>query len=164
MTPAQLATLKAAILADPILNAQPLTSDGAFFIAAELNKQAVPDFFVWRSQLTTDEIMGNGFLWSRVKTMTVDEDRVWRYMTGLSVIDPSRANVRDGINSAFSGAGDIAMRLAVFGHCQRLATRFEKMFGVGTGVTTTNAGVGPATMGLQGPLVYQDVEAARSLP
>jgi hypothetical protein len=36
LTTAQLQAIKAAIDADPVLSAQPLNSDGAFFIAAEI--------------------------------------------------------------------------------------------------------------------------------
>jgi len=42
LTTAQYQTLKAAIVADPTLSAQPLNSDGAFAIAAALNAIASP--------------------------------------------------------------------------------------------------------------------------
>lgn len=48
LTPAQLATLKADILADGALNAFPNNSDGAFEIAKAYNAVAAPDYFVWR--------------------------------------------------------------------------------------------------------------------
>ena len=52
LTPAQLTTLKAAILADPTLSAQPLTSGGAQVIADAMNAAAVPAFTVWKSNVS----------------------------------------------------------------------------------------------------------------
>jgi hypothetical protein len=165
LTQAQLATLKAAILADPVLAAKPMNSDGNFDIAVILNSQlATPDFFVWRPSVSVGEIMGNNFDWTRVDNMTVGESRIWEYMTQLGVIDPSKPNIRAGINEAYKGtAQDDAMRLAIFGHCQKLATRAQKLFATGTGTTTTDAGTGPATMAVES-INASDVEAARNLP
>ena len=61
-------------------------------------------------------------------------------------------------------AADLAVRLAVLQHCQRLATRFEKLFASGSGVPTDVNAVGPSTMALSGLLSYQNVETARALP
>ena len=164
LTTAQLQTLKAAIVADSALNSQPMNSDGAFTIALELNKTATPDFIVWRSSVAVQEIMQNGFDWTRVDNMVVGKARIWEFMTAVGILNPAQANVRAGINEAFPTAANDAMRLAIFGHCQRLASRFEELFATGAGTTTTNAGLNPATMALEGPLQYPDVEAARSQP
>jgi hypothetical protein len=162
MTLAQLQALKAAIDADPVLAALPLNSDSSFAIAAEFNKDAVPTFYVWRSSLDINEIMSNGFDWTRVDNMTVGEARIWQFMTQLGTINPSRANVRAGVNEAFKGtAQDNTTRLAIYGHCQRPATRFERVFATGAGTTSDDIGTGPGTMVLEGPVSYQSIDLAR---
>jgi hypothetical protein len=163
MTPEQLQLLKAAIDADPVLAALPLNSDSSFTIAAEFNKDASPAFYVWRSSQNILEIMSNGFDWTRVDNMTVGEARIWQFMTQLGVINPARSNVRAGVNEAFKGtAQDNTMRLAIFGHCQRLATRFERVYVTGAGTTTDDIGTGPGTMVVEGPVTYQIIDQARA--
>lgn len=162
LTSTQNATLKAAISADQTLNAFPNNSDGAFGIAALLNQTASPDYYVWRSSVATDEIMLNGFDWTRVDNLTVGKARIWEWMTNLGRINPSQSNVRAGVIAAFSAAGDLPNRNAVFSHCQRLATRAEKLFATGSGTASTDQGAGPAVMGFEGMLSYQDVDDARN--
>lgn len=164
LTDPQLATLKAEILADPVLAAKPNNSDGNFDIAAAFNLNASPDFYVWRSSVTTDEIMLNGFDWTRVDNLTVGKSRIWEWMTSLDRINPAQANVRAGVLAVFSAAGDLANRVAVFTHSQRRATRAEKLFATGAGTSTTDQGVGPAVMVFEGQLSYADIEQARNLP
>ena len=167
MTPEQLATLKTAIVADPALNSQPMTSDGADAIAKALNLTATPDFYVWSTFVTQDEIMQNGFDWVRVDNLSVGKARIWEWLfdNQNSAIDASKTNVRAGITECWKGtAADNAVRLAVFQHCQRKASRFEKIFAIGAGTTTDQDGIGPATMVLVSPVSYDDVQAARSLP
>jgi hypothetical protein len=161
MTPQQLATLKAAIDADQTLSAFPLNSDGAYAIAAELNKAADPAFIVWRTSVTQDEIMQNGFDWTRVDNMSVGKARIWAWMfdNEAHAINPARVNVRAGIDATWVGtAADLAVRAAVYVHCKRSATRFEQLFATGTGTTAS-----PATMTLESPVSLQDVEQARAL-
>lgn len=162
LTPTQLSTLKAAILADPTLANQPQGSDGAFAIAALLNQIAVPDFFVWKSFVSQDEVMLNGFDWTRVDNLSVGKARIWEWMfQNTGGIDASKSNIRAGIDAVWVGtASDLAVRAVVYSHCQRQATRAEKLFATGTGTTVTN-GTGPATMGFEGQLSYQDVLSAR---
>jgi len=161
LTTAQQAALKAAILADTELNAFPQNQDGAWAIAAILNQTATPAFYVWRHSVPVNEIMANGFDWTRVDNLTVGKSRIWEWMASVGSIYPSQANVRAGVLAVFGTAGDLAMRQAIFGHCQRLATRAEKLFSTGTGTTVTEQGVGPATMGYDGQLSYDDVYNAR---
>lgn len=158
----QLQTLKAAIADDPALAAKPMNSDGAFDIAAALNQVASPDYWVWRTTVPVDEIMLNGFDWTRVDNLTVGKARIWEWMARLGFIKPNQANVRAGVLATFSAAGDLANRNAVFSHCQRLATRAEKLFASGAGTSTTDQGVGPATLTFEGSISYQDVEQARN--
>jgi hypothetical protein len=167
LTPQQLATLKADILASPDLAAQPMTNDGAFAIAAAYKLPAQPDFWVWSTLVQQDSIMQNGFDWLRVDNLTVGKARIWEWLFAnpQRAINPSKANVRAGIGETWKGtAADNAVRLAVFQHCQRLANRAEKLFAVGDGTSTTVDGIGPATMTFEGSLQYTDVVEARQLP
>lgn len=164
MTPTQLQAIKAEINADPALSSQPMNSDGAFAIAAALNQTATPDFYVWKTELMLDEITQNGFDWVEVDNLSVGKARIWEWLfdNASRSINPSKANVRAGIAECWKGtAGKNAVRAAVFGHCQRLATRFEKLFATGAGTSTDGDGVGPASMAVVGPISYQDVEQAR---
>lgn len=167
LAPQQLAALKAEIDGDPVLAAKPLNSDGYFDIAQILNGQlASPDFYVWRSTVTQDEIMQNGFEWVRVDNLSIGKARIWDWLfdnAGTS-INPSKANVRAGIAEVWKGtAADNAVRFAVFQHCQAKATRAQKLFATGAGTATDQDGVGPATMAIES-IALSDVEAARALP
>lgn len=166
LTQAQLVILKAAIVADPVLDAYPNNSDGAFAIAAILNQEVVPNFYVWRSQLSLDTITQNGFDWVEVDNLTASKARIWEWLfeNDTRSINPSKANVRAGIAECWKGtAGKNAVRLSVFQHCQKLATRFEKIFATGLGTVTDGDGVGPATTSVTGSVSYAEVEAARNL-
>ena len=161
---AQLLALKTAINADGALAAKPLNSDGHFEIAQILNNTlATPDFFVWRVNVPVDEIMGNGFDWTRVDNMTAGESRIWEYMTQLGYLNPNQSNVRAGVNEAFKGtAQDDSMRAAMYtNHLQKKASRTEKIFATGSGTTASNLGVGPATVAVTN-ITPLDVELARA--
>lgn len=158
MTPEQLAALKADIAADPAFASTPHNSDGAFAVAAAYNLTAAPDFYVWRTSVRVDEVMLNGFDWARVDNLSVGKARIWEWMSQLGSFDPSKANVRAGIIACWVGtSADLAVRLAVFNHCQQLATRVQKLFATGPGTAVVEAGTGPATMAYDGQLTYQEV-------
>jgi len=56
LSPAQLAALKSAIVANPTWSAYPTTSDGHYALAAALNQPASPTFSVWRTNCSTAAI------------------------------------------------------------------------------------------------------------
>lgn len=155
MTPAQLTALKADILASPDLAGFPNNSDGAFAIAALYNLPASPNFTVWKTSVTLQEIMSNGFRWTDVDGLTAAKYRTWDLMNSLGTIDPSKPNVRQGIRDCW-GAGS-QQESAILPHLKRLATRGEKLFATGTGSDNS-----PATMTFEGNISYQDVEQARA--
>ena len=158
LTSAQLQTLKTAILADPELAAKPLNSDGAFDIAVALSAPASPAFIVWRTNVPVDEIMRNGMDWARVDNLSVGKARIWDWMSRLGTFDASKPNIRAGIDASWVGtAADLAVRATVYTHCKRNATRAEKIFATGTG-----SDADPATMAVEGMLLWQDVEQARN--
>jgi len=158
LTSAQSATLKDAINADPVLNELPLTLDSGYEIAIQLDQPATPDFIVWKTSVTVDEIMRNGMDWARVDNLSVGKARIWDWMTRLGTFNAAKANIRAGIDAAWVGtAADLAVRALIYTHCKRPATRAEKVLATGTG-----SDAAPAVMGYEGKLVPQDCFDARN--
>lgn len=158
LTTQQLATLKAFILADPVMSQLPNTSDGSYAIADLLNKMAQPAFIVWKTDVSVDEIMRNGMDWARVDNLSVGKARIWEWLGRLGTINASKVNVRAGIDATWVGtAADLAVRAAVYVHCKRSATVLEKLFATGTGSDAS-----PATMMIEGVIGYQLVDEARA--
>jgi len=156
LTPDQKATLKAAILADPVLNAFPNNSDGAFAIAALLNQAASPAFYVWKSNLPTSECK-KAMVWTEFIGRSVGERDAWMFMLSNGTICPADVNVRQGIADIFSGPSGAASRANLTAIGKRPATRAEQLFAAGTGSDAV-----PAAMSFEGNLSYQDVEQARN--
>lgn len=155
MTTTQQATLKAFIENNTTLNALPRNTDGYYDMASLLNKEASPAFIVWKTSVPVDEIMRNGMDWTRVDNLSVGKARIWDWMTKLGSFNPSKVNVRAGIDAAWVGtAADLAVRASVYTHCKRNATVFEKVFATGTGTDAS-----PATMVLESPVGYQELDA-----
>lgn len=152
LTPEQLALLKADILADPQFI-------GMFDeqIANIYNLTASPEWIVWRSSLSLNAVMENGMDWTRVDNLSVGKARIWEWMRDLDVFNPSKPNIRAGIDAVWVGTtADLAVRAMVYTHCKRNATRGEKVLSTGTGSTAV-----PATMTFEGALTYMDIEAAK---
>jgi hypothetical protein len=161
LTTAQQAIFKADVEADSAFASLPHNSDGAYAIAVAYQAEASPSFYVWRTEVTQDEIMQNGFDWTRVDNLSVGKARIWEWMFTNQdrSFNPSKPNVRAGIEAVWVGtAADLAVRAAVYLHCQRTANRLEKLFSSGTG--TAMPGGSPATMAVEGSLSYSDVQAA----
>ncbi len=165
LTDAQKLILKADILADSILNAFPMTTDGAYGIGQLYDAIAVPEFVVWKTSVTVEQIMVNGFIWTYVDNMTIGKARIWEWLTHYGSsnqygsLNPSKANVRAGIDEAFKGTAEVlAAREAVYVHCRRPATRGEKLFATGTGTTAS-----PALMVVEDSIFYMDIFFARQM-
>lgn len=165
LSSSQLAALKADILADPILNAFPNNSDGAFAIAAAYNLAASPDFWVWRTNITETECVGSpspdGTVWNwpQYISRTEPERDGWKRLFANGSVNAGLPNVRQAIADIFSGAqaAPTAQRAHLLAIARRRATRAEKLFATGTGSTAS-----PATMTFEGSLNYQDVQEART--
>ncbi len=158
LTAQQLLLVKAAIDADATLAAIPNNPDGAFAIADALNLPAVPEFIVWKTSVSIDEIMRNGMDWARVDNLSVGKARIWDWLGRLGTFDASRPNVRAGIDATWVGTtADLAVRAQVYTHCKRPATRAERILATGTGSNAT-----PGTMTFEGDITYQDVLQARA--
>lgn len=154
--PINYTTLKNYIASVPEWAAMPQNSDTAFFIADELNKESPDGFVVWKTSVPVDEIMRNGLDWTRVDNLSVGKARIWDWMTRLNEINPSKVNIRAGIDATWVGtAADLAVRAVVYTHCKRNASVVEKLFATGTGTSQT-----PATMAYEGPIQYQEIITA----
>jgi hypothetical protein len=155
----QLLTLKAAVLAetDPgfVVLRDAGNDDG---MAAFYNVTASPAYIVWKSKVTQDEIMLNGFDWSRVDNLSVGKARVWEWMfdNAQKSINPSKSNIRAGIDATWAGtAADLAVRAAVYVHCKRAATVGEKLFSTGVGTDAA-----PSVMAAEGAITAQNISDA----
>lgn len=169
LTPAQLIALgqhidanTATINGTPI-NALPHTQDNAFDVAAWYNVVADPEYRVWRTEVGLDEIVLNGFDWTRVDNLSVGKSRIWEWMFQIGdTIDPSKANIRAGINAVWVGTqADLDVRAAVYAHCHRPCTRGEFVFVTATvgGVGTRGSTANPDTMGFEGRIEFDDIRA-----
>ena len=158
---AQKQAIKAYIDATPELASQPMTPDGAFAIAEALNAIAAPQFVVWRTNVSLDEIKKSpNFAWTLVDALTVGAARIWDWMfdNASRSIDASQANIRQGVSDVWTGtAAKLVVRDAVLAVCKRDATVAEKLLASGTGTS-----VSPATMSHEGSLSYNDVQEARA--
>ena len=160
LTTEQQAALRAYIDSVPAWAALPNDSSSALLIAQAMQAEADPAFVVWRTSVSKDEIMQNGFDWVEVDNLTVGKARIWEWLfdNGASAINPSKANVRAGIAECWKGtAAKLAVQSAVLDHCKRNANILEKVLATGTGSDAS-----PATMGYEGTVAYWDVQAARA--
>lgn len=164
LTAPQLTALKAAIDGDPTLSAIPNNSDSNFEVAALLNTASNPAWTVWRTNVERGEILENGFDWTRLDNLSVGKARVWNDIFVNGRINPSKTNVRSGIEAVWVGtAADLAVRAAIYVHCKMIATRAQKIFSTGSGSDASPA-VMDANIGETLTLNYMDIDAARNLP
>jgi hypothetical protein len=173
LTSAQLSTVKADILANADLNVFPNNSDGNFAIAALYNRPASPVFWVWRTQVTKSELVNNTsldadgvttrtFNWTGTGFITRSQgerDAFNALFNGTNSVNPSLPQVRQAFLDIFSGATAPAPsnRTHLGNISRRESSRIEKLFATGTGSAAS-----PATMGFEGSVTYQDIEAARN--
>lgn len=154
MTPEQLQAIKAYILATPAL-ADLGRNDTE--VARQLNLNAVPEFVVWRTLVTRDEIMQEGFSWTEVDGLSVGKARIWEWLfdNETRAVNPSQTNVRAGIVEVWSGtAGKNAVQAAVLARCKRPARLVEKVLATGTGSTGA-----PGLLTFEGQINIGDIGA-----
>lgn len=155
LTTAQLTAMRAACFADPTAAAFFVDPGNAAGLRAYLNGAST--FIAWRTSVSQDEIMQNGFDWTRVDNLSVGKARVWEWLFAneARTMNPSKPNVRAGIDQVWQGTtADLAVRAAVYGHCKRAATRAERMLASGTGTDAT-----PGNLTFEGEIA--DVDAAQ---
>src|SRR3972149_1995219 len=127
LTQSQLLVLKNDILADPILSAYPNNSDGAFAIALAYNLGAVPDFIVWKTNVTTADCK-KAMAWTEFIGRSAGEREAWQFMLSNGFINAADVNVRQGIVDIFSGPSGLGSRTNLVAIAKRKATRAEKLF------------------------------------
>lgn len=162
LNPTQLQTLKTDILADATLAAH--AANGAIGpIVTAYNINAVPDFWVFKSSVVTDEI-GKTVNYVAVEALTdINTNKLTTFITlNPQSFDPRKADIRSFFVNVFSGAlggQGQTTRDALDLLWRKLATRGQKLFATGTGST-----VAPATMGYEPSITDSDVQAALALP
>ena len=155
LTPAQYQALKTAILADPILAALPRNSDSDVAIANALNLNATPNFTVWKTSVSVTQI-GDNFVGSELAGLTTaNQTRLQTIALYSPIVNPSLVDRRAFFDDVFSGTGGQQTRTKLLVLWKRLATRFEKIYAVGTGSDAS-----PATLVIEGILDPQEVDIA----
>ena len=145
MTPAQLSTFKAAIIADA--TAGPLFSAGNdTAVAAYYNEPGAS--FIWRPDFSLQDI-ANAIVWSDFDTVTAAKKGVFQAMLQTGALDATKASIRAGFTTVFGGGS--ASVTALTAAAQRTPTRFEALFAVSNvvpndlyGHTVTPTDVGEA--------------------
>lgn len=139
LTTAQVATLRADILADATLAPKCTPyGDGPYDIAAAYNAPAAPAYKVWRTSVSRVEIYNNTsdegttWSWTFYKNQSAVEQNAWVQMFMGDQADFSKANLRAGIAVIFTSASAVnATHALAIG--KRSATRAEKLFASGSG-------------------------------
>lgn len=172
LSPAEQARLRADIAADPTLGALPHTTASADEICAAYNATATPPYWVYKTTLSKEEIVGvtsvegTAFIWTgngfigRANGELVAWQELFAGERGPGSCNPSLVNVRQAFSDIFSGVGNAASnRTHIANVWRRLATRLEQLFAGTPGNGTTGT---PATMTVQGPLTPSEADAVWS--
>lgn len=122
LSPAEKAILKAAIVADPTMNAFPNTSDGNFALAEYLNAPGTTE--LWRSDITPEEIASTVTM-SAFTSLTAVKQNGLLLMTQGERINATSASVRSSFSDIF-GAG--ATLTALTALAKKMGTRFQIIF------------------------------------
>lgn len=176
----QQATLKAFILADPVLNLQPHTSDGAFAIAAALNLPDAGGYQVWRTSTDADTILdaitwanltpsdvpdGSAIYTNRALACQAKQLNIQIMLQGRGSLGTGKSTIRAGLNDALTnvpaGSGGALVDAGWLGAGKvkaaitRTATVLEKLFATGTGTSAS-----PSTLVVETSVQYNDVVVA----
>lgn len=152
LTVEQKATLKTFIEADPVFSVMPRDRDSVAEIMRLMDLPASPEFVVWRTSITQDEIIERGIDWTQVDNLTVGQGRIWEWLfdNDDKDINPSKSGTRAAISECWKGtAQKVAVATTILGYFKRPATILEKLLATGTGTTAV-----PATMSIEGSLSY----------
>ena len=117
LTSAQLATLKAAILADTdpeVVAAVAIRNDTEI---ARLYNVRSPTEFSWKTSVTKEEVMSEvskdstTFLWNALAGRSASELLAWQEMFSLGSVNASISSVRSGFADIFSGGQNNAAEM-----------------------------------------------------
>ena len=183
MTPAQLQTIKAAITANPTWAAFPMSGDGYYDLAVQLNKEAAPTFWVWSTTVDV-QALRSAIVWANLTPADApDGTQAWAnrslqcqgkqfniqnivpFPGTLNASDVNlRAGLQDALQGVRSGAGGAAQDAgwaAVRNTLARKAKYIEQILAdtaTGNGSTRQLS----ATMVFEGSISDADVMAARN--
>ena len=161
LTPAQLATLKTDIQGntDPVV-VQALSDGNDGRIADWYNITATPSYWIYKSQVASDEIRDVIDAQNMVDIISADRERVMDMLNLRSSKGFSGENARDrsAWDDVFSAAAGDESQQAIAALWTREGTRGEQVFtlSTGTGADADNAD----TVSFQGALSYQVIRAA----
>jgi hypothetical protein len=142
-----------------------VASNDDALIAAVYSQVAAPDFWVYRSAVSKEEIVGatsqegTTFIWAGNGFIgrSAGEQAAWRELFSVyGVVNMSLPQVRQAFQDIFSGTANAASNrahLAVV--ARRKALRIERLYATGTGAIGS-----PATLGPEGPISYLDIARA----
>ncbi len=152
LTTAQVATLRADILASEFAAQCVPSGDGPYNIAAAYNLPKSPAFTVWKTAVPIAQvgIAQDATEVAGLTTANTSRLQVYALFSG-GTFNASNANVRAGFDSVFSGAGGATTRASLLALWKRTATRSEALFATGTGSDAS-----PATMTAEGALAVAD--------
>lgn len=183
MTPAQLATIKADILANPDLAAVPVGSAGNNTIRDMYNLIGTTD--LWSTAVNIDAINnavdisqytpidaadGTAIYTNRALACQTKLMALQTYVLRVTPLDASKSTIRAGLRDSVikipaGASGALVTSAGVSGvnaltACTRKATRFEKLFATVSETTGTVTAFIPV---LQGQVSLADIEQAREL-
>ena len=160
LTTAQVAVLRANILADPVLIAKCVPfGDGPFDIAVAYNLLKSPLFTVWRTRVTNDEL-GDAMNGTEVTGLTSIKLQSLQVLSAYSggTQNMGRLDRRAAFDAVFSAAGGVITRASMLIVWKRPATRSEALFATGTGTDAV-----PGALVVEGALSLTDVQRACTL-
>jgi hypothetical protein len=140
------------------INALPNNDDANFAIADWYNLTASPAWVVWRSNIPTKDVK-LAIVWTEYIARSQGERDAFEFMLSNGTINGADANIRQGIQDVFSGPSGATTRANLTALAKRSATNAEKLYSTGAGTDGS-----PATVTREGPISFQDVSFARSLP
>lgn len=165
LTQAQLQTFKSHILANPAV--QPFLPPVGNYQAIANHYNEIDAEVVWRTNTTLDEIQqSDTFDWIRVDNLSVGKSRIWEWLFSNEgrAIDPSKLNVRKGIDETWKGTtADLDVRAAVYEKCRRQSTHFEALYatgGAGNATTPNTLGLDKVNQPIEGDVTFQIVMQA----
>lgn len=182
LTSAQNTIVANDIATNPIFAAIPHTADGTYAVAAIYNQLASPDFIVWATNANVNDIYNaidftkytpvdaaaeNLIGAQRLLIIQTKQMNLQNMLQGRTVIDASRANIRNGLKDAVTvlpaGASGALISAGgssgvnVLNACTRKATVIEKLLTTGPATTGT---VTADVMGFEGTISPSDIQIA----
>lgn len=164
MTPAQIATLRTVVMAEPGLAAARQAGNDAA-IAAWCNALASPAFVVYKSVLSRHDIItgtsttGTTFAWAGAAYITRSQgerDAFREMFNSTGTVVPSLSSIQGAFADIFSGAGGAGNRAHIDAMSRRSATRAEKALSTGTGTT-----LAPAILGYETEITVEEAGLLR---